>query len=391
MASKKVLFYHDAFPGGGTERVTMDIADYISVYGYEVYVVAKKVAEFSSGGVVTLQMPPHSSFTDAVGIGFILDKIAALSIDIFVLPIHLNACLLQAIREKTDCKLVFALHSVPFWEIPSRLYGRQGVARGNFLKTLEWWLLTYPKTMWLKKYDGSIRRQHKRVYAAVDAYTVLCDEYKEQLLKSLKIPVGSDKIQVINNSEREVEDIHWNKKKQIVFIGRLSYEDKRADRLMLIWKKIYRSIPDWELIVVGDGPERRYIETKAAQLKLERVTFAGHQSDVHRFYRDASILCLTSNFEGWPLVLTEAQVNGVIPFAFGCTAGVRQILNPSGVNGVIVPPYNLTKYAKELLSLINNPEKMKEMQHHVVSKSKAYAPEVVGRKWFTLFENLLAK
>ena len=97
----------------------------------------------------------------------------------------------------------------------------------------------------------------------------------------------------------------------------------------------------------------------------------------------------TSAFEGWPLCLTEAQANGVVPVAFDCVAGIRQILSPSGVNGCLVPSFSLHKYAEMLLSLLMDSEKLQKMRNNVILKSKEYSPEIVGQKWLGLFESLL--
>lgn len=56
---------------------------------------------------------------------------------------------------------------------------------------------------------------------------------------------------------------------------------------------------------------------------IKQVTLCGYTSDPQEVYKDASILCLTSSFEGWGLVLAEAHNNGVVPIAFECSAGVR--------------------------------------------------------------------
>ena len=199
---------------------------------------------------------------------------------------------------------------------------------------------------------------------------------------------SGDKIYVIPNSEKEIPQVNLDKKKQLLFVGRMSYDDKRADRLIHIWHKIYRKMPDWELVLVGDGDERIRLETLVAKLHLERVVFAGYHADVRRFYNDSLVLCLTSNYEGWPLVLTEAQANGVIPVAFNCTAGVCEILEPTGVNGVLIPPFSKKRYAKELLALLQNPQKCREIQKNVIMKARNYSPDKIGEKWYALFERL---
>ena len=224
------------------------------------------------------------------------------------------------------------------------------------------------------------------MYQNVDALTVLCDAYKKQLATYFE---DDKRIHVITNPEYPRLNPNLDKKKQIIYSGRLLYSHKRVDRLLTIWKKIYEKIPDWELVIVGDGPERNNLERLAKKWDLERIYFIGYTPHVDNYYKDASILCLTSTFEGWPLCLTEAQANGVIPISFNCCAGIEAILGPNKVNGILVPDGDINAFAKELIELINNPQLMEEIRKNVLKKVLTYSPELVGEKWLNLFNTLL--
>lgn len=388
---KRILFLHEAFPAGGAERVTIDIARYISEYDYQTFVCSRLQNDFSGEELQLIPLPDTTCTVSSKNIDFLIETIKRLSIDIFVLPVQAFVGLCEKIKECTDCKLVFALHSIPFWEVTYHLYEKKKESRGAIGKRLEWYLLTYPKTMWLKKYHKVFAKTYSRIYKLADAYVVLCDEYKELFMRELHIRPEEDKIKVIHNSERMVEDVPIKKKKQVLFVGRLTYEDKRVDRLLRIWNYIYKYVADWELILIGDGPEKTNLKNYIMKRHLGQVRLVGFTDRVHLFYKDAAVICLTSTFEGWPLCLTEAQANGVVPIAFDCSAGVREILSPSGVNGVTVPCYNEKKFAQELLTLLKDADRLKEMSINVVRKSASYNPSVVGEKWVNLFNLLLSK
>ena len=88
----------------------------------------------------------------------------------------------------------------------------------------------------------------------------MCDGYKTELEQILKLP-KQNKISVIHNSERIIEDLNLDrKKKQIVFVGNMTYENKRVDRLLDIWGMIFERVPDWELILVGGGQEKENLQ-----------------------------------------------------------------------------------------------------------------------------------
>lgn len=68
---------------------------------------------------------------------------------------------------------------------------------------------------------------------------------------------------------------------------------------------------DWELLLVGDGPERAACEVRARQLFGSRVTFAGHRDDVPHLLAGCDVGVLWSGYEGMPLALLEAMRGGL--------------------------------------------------------------------------------
>lgn len=83
----------------------------------------------------------------------------------------------------------------------------------------------------------------------------------------------NNKFHVIPNSERQILSVNHHKKKQILFVGRFTYVDKRVDRLIDVWKRIYKEVPDWELLLIGDGAERQNLQQKATACNLQRIRF----------------------------------------------------------------------------------------------------------------------
>lgn len=382
---KRILFFHEVFPCGGAERVTIDIANYLSGYGYESF-VALCHKTYDVAGIEIIELP-NQDINSLENANAFIEIINSLFIDVFVLPIHLLKHL-DYIMDGVHCKLVFAPHSIPLWEAVAKVADKGKRAEGSWLKMLKWRLVTCPREKWFPKYDKPFIEQHKNLYGRADAYVVLCEDYKYKLIKKLGVPFENNKFHVIPNSERQILSVNHHKKKQILFVGRFTYVDKRVDRLIDVWKRIYKQVPDWELLLIGDGVERQNLQQKATACNLQRIRFLGYQEDVSGFYRDASVLCLTSTFEGWGLCLTEAQANGVVPVAYDCGAGVREIISPSGVNGFLVSPFNQSKYARTLLKLLKDPDMLKQMRQNVVVKAQEYSPQIVGKKWKELFESL---
>lgn len=204
---------------------------------------------------VTLLELPDKKVNTQKNAEAIIDVIQSLSIDIFVLPGFLWNYL-GFVQKQVLCKFVYILHNIPLWEVIAKRERRKRT-QGSVLKMLEWYLIAYPKFVWLKSYDKFYIKQYREVYDLVDAYVVLCDGYKTELEQILKLP-KQNKISVIHNSERIIEDLNLDrKKKQIVFVGNMTYENKRVDRLLDIWGMILKGFLIGNLFLSEVGRKKR--------------------------------------------------------------------------------------------------------------------------------------
>lgn len=174
------------------------------------------------------------------------------------------------------------------------------------------------------------------------------------------------------------------KKKQILYVGRIEWCVKRVDRLVGIWKRLYKKYPDWELLIVGDGPIKKKLERKFA--KMERVVFTGYQNP-ESYYKDASILCLTSDSEGWGMALTEAMTFGTIPVSFNSYASVTDIIE-DGKTGLLVPPFSGTQFAHKLEILMTNEDLRTRMSAACMQSVRRFDIQIIADQWEALFKKL---
>lgn len=186
-----------------------------------------------------------------------------------------------------------------------------------------------------------------------------------------------------------IEELPREKKENVIlFVGRLSRE-KGLPYLLKIWKLLEDRYPDWKLQIVGDGAERVNAEKMVRHLGLQRCTFYGRQKP-EPFYNKAKIFCLTSLFEGFGLVLTEAMHYGVVPLAFNSYPNVEDIIDDK-VNGFIIPPFDIEKYANKISVLIENESLRLKMSESALQKSEEFAIPTIGLKWEELFRELLTR
>ena len=384
----RIAFVHGSFPAGGAERITIDISRHLSsLSGYEVFVYTTRIAEGlmpeDIHSLLTIRPIPsqavQSRRSRQIEKLIVVDKI-----DILV-QIGKSIYDICGIKERTGVKVILACHGEPFWQRHVITHRRQ---KGAFRRLL--WHL-YNKKRFA---DGTLAMQMAMArtmkdYNQCDAYTVLCDSYKTEILEALGIDQSQEHIHVIENPEYPITNVSYEKENIILFCGRLENWSKRIDRLLRIWAIVQHQLPTWRLVIVGNGPAHKMLSEMAKELKLERISFEGRQKDVASYYRKASIVCLTSETEGWPLALTEAQAHGCIGVAFGSTSGIKDILSPHEGCGFIIPPFDEKAYADTLIHIAALSEKEKEhIRRKSVEKRLQYAPSIIAKKWKELFDIL---
>lgn len=385
---KRIAFIHGRFPAGGAERITIDIARYLSDKGgYEVFVYATRISEDlltdDVRKILTVRRIP-SQANPSRRAGFVEKLIVQDKVDVLV-QVTKSLPGIDEIRQRTGCKSVVACHGEPLWQRHAILHRRQK----GILRRMAWVL--YNKRRFA---DGSLalsmaKERTMADYNGSDAYTVLCESYKKELAEALGLDVTTSHIYAIENPEKTLERVDYEKEKMILFCGRFENWSKRIDRLLRIWAKVQHAMPEWRLVLVGDGPAGKMLRKMAVDMNLERVDFEGYRNDVADYYRKASVVALTSETEGWPLTLSEGQAHGCIGVAFGCTSGVKEILGPDGECGFIVPPYDEDAYAEALLKIASmHEEELLKIRRSAVGKRMQYVPDVIAEKWKNLFDGL---
>jgi len=180
------------------------------------------------------------------------------------------------------------------------------------------------------------------------------------------------------------------KQKEVIYLGRIDYNQKRVYRVIDTWVKLEAKFPDWKLTIVGDGVERKNIERQVADYGLKRVSFEGFQQP-KPYYERASILLLTSEYEGFPLVLAECMSFGVIPVVYDSYSAVRDIIS-DGKDGIVIPyhkeGYKADEAALLLSDIMEDEGKRDAMALTAMEKSKDYSAEKINGEWMKTFKLL---
>ena len=237
-------------------------------------------------------------------------------------------------------------------------------------------------------------RSMKYVYQHTDLYMVLSPSFVKKFKEFTGI-THPDHLQVLTNPvtiDSSSYDYSLSKKqKEIIYMGRIDFNQKRVYRVVDTWAKLEPVFPDWKLTIVGDGTARKDIEKQVKEYGLQRVSFEGFQQP-KPYYERASILMLTSEYEGFPLVLAECMSFGVIPAVYNSYSAVCDIID-GGKDGIVLPyhekGYDADNAAGMLAKVMQNVSLRNMMALAAVEKSKAYSIERIYQEWMSILTSLL--
>ena len=226
-----------------------------------------------------------------------------------------------------------------------------------------------------------------RMFTSCDRFVLLSPTFISEL-RWFVPSLDESKIIVIPNGF-QMPDIGVlpPKRKHFLFVGRLAQAQKNIFMLPNVWEKVQHSLPEWELHIVGDGPDRAELESKIEQLSLERIYMHGNMDPTEQ-YRASKIFLMLSFFEGFGNTLIEAQMHGVVPVAFRSYSAIDWMLN-DGVDAVLVPPFDEDCYADALVQLATDEDRWTSMSAGALSNAQRFSEKTVGDIWRKVLSDVL--
>jgi glycosyltransferase involved in cell wall biosynthesis len=219
----------------------------------------------------------------------------------------------------------------------------------------------------------------RRLAAKSDGIIAISDIQKKELSEIHKICPAS-KIKVIPLGF-DLEKFHLNREENrirtrekfkidldeiaIAIVGRLAAIKNHALFLAVAEEILKKTTKKVRFFIVGDGDERSTIEAKVGELNSkfeDKIEMTSWIKDIGTFNAGMDIMCLTSDNEGTPVSLIEAQA-GNLPIVTTDVGGVRDVVL-NGETGWIIPPNNVHLFAEKLLLLVED-----ETERNRISKN----------------------
>lgn len=200
----------------------------------------------------------------------------------------------------------------------------------------------------------------------------------EDVADYAKIGVRAEKI--YNPLTVEVTRLSRREGKKFIAVGRLELQ-KGFDILINSFRFVLQKHPDATLEIYGDGTQREALTTLIIKLGLEdSVTLKGAIKNISDAYSRSDFFVLSSRFEGFGLVIVEAQAHGLPVVAFDCPRGPAEIIS-DGVNGLLVKNGSVIDLSMKMVELIENPDMCSEMVNAAFISNRRFEHESIREEW----------
>ncbi len=362
---------------GGTERITSLVAKGLARLGHTCL------------GILVFKQHDDTMYYNGESITNLYRFLKEHHVDVVINQIAYDKWLLEDFLNRggrrwhdEGGKIISCLHFDP--EPPSDFY----YFKSQSNKSLHTWFNLIKAAVLYKYYK---KRQKIRlgetynwIYNNSDRYVTLSETHFPYF-KKVTGREEYDKLTAINNPltcDSIADKSTLEKKRKVILVcSRMDEYYKRISLVMKVWRKLLRceEADDWELKIIGTGPDLNRYKEYARKHDLKRITFEGQQNP-EPYYNEASIFLLVSQSEGWGLTLTESLQKGVVPVVMNTCPVYSDIIDHC-YNGYLTRGSDLRTYVRHIKALMYDERRLRAMQCNAIDSARLFTLDKTMEKW----------
>lgn len=178
-----------------------------------------------------------------------------------------------------------------------------------------------------------------------------------------------------------------NVKHRIIAVGRLNHQ-KGFSRLIQAFSLISEKYPSWRIDIFGKGELYDELNKLIRQKGLyEKVSINQPTTEIYHEYLNSDFYVLSSEYEGFCLVMLEAMACGLPCVSFDCPYGPKELI-VSGKNGLLVENGNVSELAQKIEWMITHDSERNRMSNEARKTINKYKLDTIMTQWEELFLNL---
>ncbi|WP_404398414.1 glycosyltransferase [Idiomarina loihiensis] len=340
---KKVLTVIPTLTGGGAERVCLRLHELFLERGVDshIIVLSEKVT-YDCEELPNIHILPNKNVRnlDLFGKAKFLSKLLEKKIYDLTKSSKPFAAIYSHLDESNVVVRKLGLDIPTFYVVHSSIKGELDTARNNnFIKYLR-----------LKAKKKALNGQS--IIAVSEG--VKQDLLKISWLKNLKVktiynPINIDRVQVLSKEELTSELLPEGP--FLLHIGRFA-KAKRHDVLLDAFKDLLQLKPKIKLVLLVN-PDSKIKSAIASRGLIDHVVLPGFTNNPFSWMKQASLVILSSSYEGFPNVLVESIICGTPFVSTDCDHGPREIVKDYAESW-LVPPNSPLKLSSKINALMNH-------------------------------------
>jgi len=335
---KKILFIITYLELGGAQKQLLSILQYLNKDLYDIHLISGSegylVEEFKKVKGISLKLSPYlrreiNLFFDILAFVHIYRYTKNHSFDI----VHVHSPKASVLGRWAAYfagvkNIIYTVHGWPFHKLM------------NFFSYWLYWFIEFISAKITNKIVVVSKADFK---FAIDSRIT-----KINKLELIYYGIDIDKFSPTLTFRRE----SFIDNKKIIVVSSFKKQKGLKDFLNVA-RLIISKISDVRFIVIGNGPMFRAIKKNIKKDGLDNnIQLVGWQKEIEPYYKDASLLLLTSLWEGLPVSLIEAVAVG-LPVVTTDTGAVRELIK-DGKNGRIVGIKDTISIKEACLNILNH-------------------------------------
>ncbi len=338
----RILMIIDGLPGGGAEKVVLTLSEGLIHQGHKVTLLSlRDVCSYAIPEQIEYKVVNDDCRTPWRKLNELSRRAKQLdqcfnelensepAFDLIISNLHKTDRIVSKSRIYSDNRLWFCIHGV----LSSTYLGhRKGLSR------------------WFKKQKMASVYQNKNIisvseFAGKDLQTNMG-------VRARHLEVINNPFDLVHTRELAAAECELAGTPYLIHVARFHVQ-KRHDRLLRAYAKTELSAP---LVLLGTGPEEKIAEVKALAETLgitDRLIFLGFQKNPFPYIKNAKLLVMSSDSEGFGNVLAEALILNTPVVSTRCPGGPEEILIGELSRGL--SDINADALAERILDIYNNP------------------------------------
>lgn len=357
---KTVMFVIEMLSSGGAERVTSVLANEFCIAGYNVHLVTyiKKENEYILDEKIcryNIEIDKSKTRLKGIkekyfGLRKIINKVKPDTIISLATPKTITMLTMASKGQK--CDIILSERNDP-----------NSYPSSNILKKIRYFC-----------------------YKNADGVIFQTEDAKNYFSKSIQ-----KKSKVIPNPIKEnLPEAPLDKKREKIIVNYCRLEKQKNLYLLIdAFILISNDLPEYKLIIYGDGPLKneleKYIDTNNMQ---QRIFIFKFQQDIHNKIKNASLFVSSSNYEGISNSMLEALAIGIPTVCTDCPVGGARMMIKSEQNGILVPVNDVNMLSESMKEVIMNERLANKLSYNSRKIKEELNGMNISREWIEFIENI---